>query len=478
MHERVEPVRSNKFSMAIEDRIVSGFAGVDRFRVRVAEVTDARDVEQVVTHARKNGHTLCPSGHGCSYGDQAIDDQGIVVDTMKMNKIISFDQEIGRITVQPGIQLVTLLREIVPFGWMLTALPGGLKITVGGAVANNVHGKDCWTQGNFAANVVTLGIVSADGQERIVSRNDDAALFDCVLGGMGLLGIVTEVTLRLKPIPAPFLEVTTWPVAGLAEMGQFLRELDTQDEYAVGWLDCFARGNGFGRGSAETARWSKSKNLPEPGNIAELLQTHDKVLGFFPAAPTWWVLRHFFFHRSVKFANAAKYRAHALKKASEATVFFPQFLWMIDNLIPEFNRLLVPHGFASLQPLIPMDDNLEGLGSILRDCQQARFEPILCSIKRHRADDAPLSFSGAGVSFNIDIPLKGKDAVEVRTFIDGLYKKISDLNGKVYLAKDIYLAGAHLEQMYPNLKAFLACKSRHDPNNLFTSNMSRRLFSH
>jgi len=462
--------------MKFEECTISGFAGVEQVRVRMAKISDAQEAEQLVEYATNHGVTLCPRGHGCSYGDQAVSGAGIVVDTTPMNRIIAFDQNIGQITLQPGVQLIALLREIVPLGWMVNALPGGLKITVGGAVANNVHGKDSWRCGNFAENVVALRIVTADGRERLVERDIDPAVFACVVGGMGQLGIMTEVTLQLTRIPAPYLQVTTWPIAGLPEMGRFLRELSDEDDYAVGWLDCFARGAGFGRGSAETARWTTSEGKTDNCKIENLLQTHDKILGIFPAAQTWSILRHFFFHGAVRYANAAKYRGAVLRGKSSSVVLFPEFLWMIDKVIPEFNILLTPHGFASLQPLVPMDDKLEGVESILRACQQAHFEPILCSVKRHRADKNPLSFSGDGVSFNIDIPLKGKSEEDVKKFIHGLYRTISDLKGTVYLAKDIYLTRKFLGEMYPNVNKFIEQKKTIDPDNLFMSNMSQRLF--
>jgi len=393
-----------------------------------------------------------------------------------MDRILEWDPDRGRIVVEPGVTLGRLLQKVLPDGWAPSACVGGLGLTMGGALSNNVHGKDAWRVGNFGRQVVSARLMSGDGSLRRVDSAGDPELWNALPGSMGLLGIVTEMTLELRRIPSVYVESRAKPVGSLEEMLDSMERLREEADFVVSWADAFARGPALGRGSVEWARWIEAEKRPDPETLRRSLEDSEKIYGLVPAEPCWALLRPFSGSRMVRWGNRVRY--HALRAAgpSRAALLFSDFNF-IHKRIPNLKHIYRPEGLLEPQPLMPRDRARETIAWIFRLCQREGMESLLCGIKMHRGDDHPLSYAGDGFSFGIDIAMRGRDRGEVDAFSRRLYEFVAEAGGKTFLAKDEILPRDLFGAMYPGHAGFLAVKRRADPEGIFSSDMYRRLLA-
>jgi FAD/FMN-containing dehydrogenase len=293
---------------------------------------------------------------------------------------------------------------------------------------------------------------------------------------MGLLGVIVEVTLQLRKVPSPFVEATTTPVRDLAESLDVMEQAREHADFAIAWVDAFASGKGLGRGTVETARWIETGRCVDKKHLEDSLSMPEWIFGLLPATPTWSVARPFFRPAMVRFANTAKYTWDQWKSQRCAEMLFTDFNFML-NKIPGWKHLYRPYGYMEFQPMLPRRNGVKTLAEILQMCQAEGMESLLCGVKPHTPDDYMLSYEGDGYSIGIDIALRGRNGRSVEQFARNLYGYVADQGGKAFLAKDEVLPRDLFERMYPRHRDFLQVKRRIDPQNLFASDMYRRLLA-
>lgn len=441
----------------------------------VAYASSVDDCQYVLQFARRKGFSICPRGNGYTYGDMILNDGHVILDTSGMNKIINWDVEAGLLTVQPGVRIGDILQIALPAKWTLNSCPGGPGVSIGGAVSNNVHGKDSWRVGNFGKQVVQGKLLTARGDIIPVDPRADQKLFSAIVGGMGLLGVLVEITLQLRRIPSAYVEVSSTPARNIGELIGLLEEARTKYDFFVAWVDAFSSGAGLGRGYVTGARWIDVATPVDSVRLTESVTTPTRLLGVFPAKLAWRSLRPFFGPRSIRVANTFHYVVAALRTMEGKRMLFSEFNFM-HSKIPDWKHIYRPYGFLEFQPIIPSHCGVDAIAEVIRLCQRFDSQSLLCGVKAHSPDGFMLSYSGDGYSMGVDLQLRGRKRPEVETFARCLFDYTLRCGGKVFLAKDELLPRDVFREMYPQHHDFLVVKRSLDAESTFMSDMYRRLF--
>jgi decaprenylphospho-beta-D-ribofuranose 2-oxidase len=367
------------------------------------------------------------------------------------------------VTVGAGVTLHALLQRVIPERWFLPVTPGTRYISVGGAIAADVHGKNHHRDGSFARYVAEMTLATPTGTH-VVSPDRDADLFWATAGGMGLTGIIVSATLRLEKIETTWLRVRSMPVHQLDRLMSTMEETDERHHYSVAWLDCAKPARGGIRSALSWADQCTVDDLP-PALRSRRLEA--------PRAPRAAVRRpprlRLVNRLSTPLLNEAWFRATTLKPEriqSACTYFHPL------DAIAGWNVLYGRSGFVQYQFAVPSDRGdviMEAVASII----DARVSSFLSVLKRFGpGTPGPLSFPRAGWTLALDFPV---GPPQLPALLDRLDDLIAEAGGRVYLAKDARLKPQHFEAMYPQAKAFAAVRRRVDPEGQITSDLDRRL---
>jgi decaprenylphospho-beta-D-ribofuranose 2-oxidase len=406
-----------------------------------------------------------PRGQGRSYGDAAVSTGHTVLLMERLNRFRAFVPRRGVLTVEAGVTVGEVQRVAVPRGWTLAVTPGTRHATVGGCVAADVHGKNHHQDGGFGAFVNEITLVTADGAERRCGPDRDPDLFHATLGGMGLTGLVTEVTLRLVPVRSAYVRVTHHPARNLDGVLDLLDGEPGDAPYSVAWIDCLCGGAERGRGIVMAGRHAEPDEVP--GGEGHAFRTPSRRRLALPFdAPSRTLNR-----RTVGLFNALYYRRHAGRRAPEV-VDYDRFFYPLDG-IAAWNRLYGRPGLVQYQCVLPTAEGRDGLHEVLSTLHGARIPAFLGVLKKLGAQGAGLlSFPMAGYTLAVDIPLSAPGALACAARLDAV---VTARGGRVYLAKDACLDAARMPQMYPRLEAWREVKRKVDPQGRFRSDLGTRL---
>jgi decaprenylphospho-beta-D-ribofuranose 2-oxidase len=400
------------------------------------------------------GHRLLAHGSGRSYGDVCLNSGEDVVLTGRLDRILAFDEAAATIVVEPGVTFADLLDTFLPRGFLAPVSPGTAFVTMGGAVANDVHGKNQHLAGSFGDHLLWFDLLLPDGRVCRVSEAADPDLFRATIGGIGLTGIITAICLRLLPVPSNTLRVRRRRVADLED---FLAGFETAAaaSWSVGWIDALAQGASLGRGILETAE-------PSPESIPF---RPDRTRSIPFDAPAWMLNRV-----SVRAFNAAYWR-RVPASGDEATVPYRQFLYPLDA-IHQWNRMYGRAGFHQFQCVVPQQGGAAALRRLLETVSASGNASFLAVLKAMgRTGRGLLSFAIPGYSLALDVPARPGSAALFAT----LERITLEAGGRIYLAKDSMLSAAGFAAMYPNAGRFQEIRARVDPQRRLSSDMSRRL---
>jgi FAD/FMN-containing dehydrogenase len=403
-------------------------------------------------------------GQGRSYGDAALLSDGTVILSEGMDRIINFDSGEGILTAEAGLTLDEVIRSFLPLGWFPAVTPGTKFVSLGGCVAADVHGKNHHRDGGFGSHVLELGIVLASGEEVNCSPSLRPELFWATVGGMGLTGIITTVSIRLRPVESGYVAVRHRKAANLNELMDRFEDPSLDDDYTVAWIDCMAPRDSFGRGvymaghhaSREEIQTSERRtHPPDPRSLSVP----------FPM-PKWLLSRPL-----VHLYNEIFFRVQGAKRRP---FFAPydSFFYPLDR-VENWNRLYGKRGFLQDQCVLPTDSAREGLTKLLSRIEQSGLPTFLAVLKRFGPQEPGLlSFPAAGYTLALDLPMRGVALFEL---LDRLDEIVLDFGGRVYLAKDARLSAASFSKMYPRLNQWRQVKAEVDPDNRFTSNLAQRI---
>ncbi|MFI9174049.1 FAD-binding protein [Streptomyces lincolnensis] len=406
-----------------------------------------------------------PRGLGRAYGDAAQNAGGAVFDMTGLDRIHVIDAAAGIVLCDAGVSLHRLMEVLLPLGWFVPVTPGTRYVTVGGAIGADIHGKNHHVSGSFSRHVLSLELLTADGEIRTVGR--DTPLFDATCGGMGLTGMILTATVRLQPVETSLMTVDTERARDLDDLMARLTAGDHRHRYSVAWIDLLARGATTGRAVLTRGDHAPLDALPRG------TRARREPLAFrtsrFPAAPAF-LPEGLLTRTTVGAFNELWYRRAPRARTGElqriSTFFHP-----LDG-VPHWNRIYGRGGFVQYQFVVGHGQE-DAVRRIVRRVSERRCPSFLAVLKRFGdADPGWLSFPVPGWTLALDIPagLPG-----LGTFLDELDQEVAAAGGRVYLAKDSRLRPELLAGMYPRLDDFRALRAELDPRGVFVSDLARRL---
>ncbi|MEZ5373175.1 MAG: decaprenylphosphoryl-beta-D-ribose oxidase [Microthrixaceae bacterium] len=338
-------------------------------------------------------------------------------------------------------------------------------MTLGGAIAADIHGKNHHRRGSFGSHVASLVLRTADGQRRLIGPNRESGLFWATVGGMGLTGVIEEVTFQARPITSSRLSVLAERTANLDDSIQRLIELDREAEYTVAWLDLATTGAGAGRSVITSGRFARPDELP--ARWAERPFAFDAgQLVDVPVTPPPVVLNPL----SIRAFNELWYRK-APKRPKQVINSIPTFFHPLD-MVGSWSRIYGPRGFLQWQCVVP-DTATDVLAGIIRQFTLTGGRSFLTVLKRlGPGNPAPLSFPAAGWTLAVDVPVGDP---ELPRLLDRLDEQVAEAGGRIYLAKDARMRAELLDVMYPRLDEWREERALVDPKGVFRSDLSERL---
>ncbi|WP_319381755.1 FAD-binding oxidoreductase [Thiomicrorhabdus sp.] len=427
-------------------------SGWGRFPIVDAEVVPFRDHRMVLDKLDEAMPLAIPRGNGRSYGDSALGN--CVYSSLSLNRFIAFDENTGVLRCQSGVLLSAILDAFLPRGWFPGVTPGTKYVTVGGAIASDVHGKNHHLAGCFSETVVSLMLMLPSGELKRCSKTENSDLFRATCGGMGLTGMILETEIQLKAVNSKNIEQTTIKTANLAETFSAFEELADQ-VYSVAWIDCLADKKSIGRSLIMAG------DFKSDGDLRYTAPHKHRVPFDFPS----FALNRY----SVKAFNTLYYARGNDQVRQEISV--DSFFYPLDAL-SDWNRIYGKNGFVQYQFILPKEQSFEGLNEILALIAARGMASFLAVLKLYGATNANfLSFPMEGYSLALDFKVqKG-----LFSFLDELDALVLKYRGRIYLAKDARMSREVFEQGYPGIERFRALREEFELNQFIRSYQSERL---
>lgn len=442
-------------------RLLSGWGNRPASAAVVRAPRHADDIVDTLSHPGTRG--VIPRGLGRSYGDAAQNAGGVVLDMTALSELRELDLEAGTVTACAGTSLDTLMRALLPLGWFIPVTPGTRHVTVGGAIAADIHGKNHHHDGSFCDHVEALQLLTPEGGLRHITPKEDSDAFTGTAGGMGLTGIVLEATLRLLPVSTSRVRVDTDRAENLDEAMALMESGDAGYRYSVAWIDCLARGRRLGRSVLMRGDHAEADEIPS-AQRGDALAYRTRSLGQAPAWMPGLVNRI-----GVRAFNELWFR-RAPRSERGALRSIPSFFHPLDA-IENWNRLYGKGGFVQYQFVVPLGEE-DVLRRVLERVSATGYPSFLAVLKQFGPGHGMLSFPALGWTLALDMPARLSG---LGPFLDSLDDLVAAAGGRVYLAKDSRMRPEALEAMYPELDRWREIRSRLDPHGVLRSDLDRRL---
>ncbi len=398
-------------------------------------------------------------GLGRSYGDSSLAEHSI--NLSKLDHFISFNENTGDLTCSAGVSFAEILRVFVPKGWFLPVTPGTQFVTVGGAIASDVHGKNHHLDGAFSEHVSAIRLCLGNGEVIDCSATINQTLFLATCGGMGLTGVILQATFKLIPIESSYIDETTYKTANLEETLEKFEQHDAST-YSVAWIDCLATGKDLGRSLLMIGEHSTPKEDTAENPLH--IPPHSKLN--MPLDLPSFTLNSV----SVKAFNTLYY-GKVRKLESQRNVHYVPFFYPLDS-IQNWNRMYGKNGFVQYQFVIPKSAGMVGLTKILTEIVQSKRGSFLAVLKVFgKKNDNYLSFPEEGYTLALDFKMDST----LLAFLDKLDKIVLEYGGKLYLTKDARMSEAMFKQSYPLWETFQEVRHQYHAHQAFNSLQSKRL---
>jgi FAD/FMN-containing dehydrogenase len=398
-------------------------------------------------------HDLIPYGNGRSYGDSAL--SANIINVKPHDHFIGFDEEHGLLHVQAGVLLSEILESFVPRGWFLKVTPGTKLVTIGGAIASDVHGKNHHVAGCFSECVKEFQIMLADGEVVTCSKEATPELFKATCGGQGLTGIILTAKITLKKINSSYIDQITIKTSNLKETFDAFEEYQNYP-YSVAWIDCLAKGDAIGKCLLMVGDFRDDGKL-----VYTNKQKHSIPFNVPSFALNNWSVRAF----------NSLYYGKVKERVTKQKVDIDTFFYPLDA-IGHWNRIYGKKGFTQYQFILPKEQSYEGLKEILRAIADSGKGSFLAVLKLYGpANENYLSFPLEGYSLALDFKIE-KGVFEL---LDKLDEIVVKYKGRIYLAKDVRVSKEVFEKGYPQIETFRQFRKEHKMDQTFQSSQSKRV---
>ena len=399
-------------------------------------------------------HWVLPYGNGRSYGDSALNNNYHIIPTRSLDHFIQFDETSGVFRCEAGVLLSEILEFIVPKKWFLPVMPGTKYVTVGGAIANDIHGKNHHLEGTFGQHLRCFELLRSDNSRSICSAETNSELFKATVGGLGLTGLITWAEIQLNRVKGTNIQFENIKFSHLAEFFDLAKESDQDYEYTVAWIDCVATGPQLGRGL-----FSRGNHTASDGASSKV----DKKKVTFPFSPPVSLVNKL----SLTAFNHLYY-AKQKEKYFRGIIHYDPFFFPLDNIL-EWNRMYGSPGFLQYQCVVPMNVAYDAIADMLKLIAKSNLGSFLTVLKvfGNIKSSGYLSFPREGATLALDFPFKGEKTLHLLHQLDEI---TAASNGAVYPAKDARMSAQHFQQFFPNWKKLSELKDPH-----FSSSFWRRV---
>ena len=436
-------------------------SGWGRYPVLEARTHRPRNVDALRSLVQSEP-SLIARGNGRAYGDSAINTSA-TVETRHLNRMLAFDEDSGQLIAEAGVLLGDVIDAFLPRGWFPLVTPGSKLVTLGGAIASDVHGKNHHKDGSFRACVDWIDIMGPDGEVHRCSLQENSSMFDHTLGGMGLTGVILRTAIRLRPVETAWIRQTTIAAPDLKTAMAVFDEAEDAT-YSVAWIDCLGTGLNLGRSLVMLGEHATRRDLSAEQAQAPFWIKPKKRFSVPIDFPAFALNR-----LTVRAFNAIYYWAGARKSGVQLVDLFSYF-YPLDAILG-WNRIYGRAGFAQFQCVLPLDRSEAGLTALLKETAKAGAGSFLAVLKRFGTQDSAFSFPMEGYTLALDFPVTNKTLA----LLERLDQITIAHDGRFYLAKDSRMSAATLRASDPRAAAFHAHRESHDCTSRFSSVQSERL---
>lgn len=384
--------------------------------------------------------SFLPTGNHRSYGDSCLS-HTLDINFNNCDRFLSFDVETGIFKCQAGVLLHDILNIIVPHGWFLPVTPGTKFVTVAGAVANDVHGKNHHVDGCFGNHVLSFELMRSDGSTQVCSPKHHSDLFKATIGGLGLTGVITWVEFQLKPITSPLIETETIKFNNLDDYFSISQESD-DFLYTVSWVDCLAKGESLGRGA-----FMRGVHSEQPCARTQVSKPKLNIPFHFPNFAlngfSMWAFNQLYYNKQIK-------------RSVTSTTHYSPFFYPLDT-IDNWNRIYGQRGFLQYQFVIPFAAGREVVRDVFKRISKSNMGSFLAVLKNFGNIPSPglLSFPKEGVTLALDFPNHGHRLFKLLNELDEI---IVQHEGRIYPAKDARMSPETFKKSFPNWQDFIKYK--------------------
>jgi len=457
---------------------VAAWGGATKSLSYVYRPSTVAQMQEIFALARRSGRSIGLRGAGQSYGDAALNSENIILDSTRLNRILDWNPETGIIEAEAGATIGQLWQYILEDGWWPPIVSGTMKPTLGGAAGMNIHGKNAWKMGTIGDHILEFDLLLASGEIVTCSRQEQSDLFHAAIGGFGMLGCITRMTMQMKRIYSGLLTVDAIVSRSMDQMlAQFDEHLPTSD-YLVGWVDGFGRGKGLGRGQIHKATYLPPGADPYPSQTLRLdfQNLPENVFGVLPRSIMWLLMRPFMNNLGARFVNLGKYYASVVGDGKRIQQSHAAFHFLLDY-IPNWKWSYGRGGLIQYQSFIPTANAGAAYKEILARCLQRGLPNYLGVLKKHKPDDFLISYGLDGYSLAMDFRVTPRRLPELLKLTRELDEIVLQANGRFYLAKDSVLRPAVFTAFLGEepLNRFKQLKQQYDPDNILQTNLWRRL---
>ena len=405
-------------------------------------------------------------GLGRSYGDAAQNAGGLIARLTSGAGDIVLDQSVGLATVGAGVSIDELLRVIVPRGFFVPVTPGTRFITIGGAIASDIHGKNHHVDGSIGNHIESITMMLADGSTTVIGPDTNSALFWATVGGMGLTGVMLDATIRLLPIETSRMRIDTSRIADLDALLATMSSSDDEVRYSVAWIDLMAKGRNLGRSVLSRGDHARLAELDARQAVAPFAYGPHQLIAVPPLVPPMGVLNH----ATIAAFNEVWFRKAPARRVGEIQGI-GAFFHPLD-LVGAWNRLYGSRGMVQYQFVVPFGEG-EAMRTVVERLSASGAASFLAVLKRFgAANPAPLSFPQAGWTLALDLPGASRGLGDL---LHGLDRVVLDAGGRHYFAKDSHMTPDAVRRGYPRLDEWKAIRDEADPLGVWQSDLARRL---
>ncbi len=443
--------------------------------------THAEQIAGLFKQAARRGFTVGLRGAGRSYGDASLNGGQVALDLRRMNRVLDWNPETGVIRVEPGATIQQLWMHALEDGWWPPVVPGTMFPTLGGCLAMNVHGKNNFVAGPIGEHVLEFTALLPNGEEITCTPKKNSKLFCGLIGGLGVLGVFTSVTLQLKRIYSGDLAVEAMAAPNLRRMIDDMEPLKADSDYLVGWVDGTAGGDGLGRGQIHRADYLHGGDDPTPARTLRIDHQvlPDTFFGLVPKSALWFFMQFFMNNSGVLLTNTAKYvysrRLEHHKRFEQSLVAFNFLL----DYVPNWEKAYGRGGLIQFQSFVPKQAAADSFAEMLKLTQRRGLLTYLGVLKRHRQDSFLLSHAVDGYSMAMDFKVTDGNRRALQALCDDLTRIALEAQGRFYFAKDSTLRAPEAAKFLGDetMRRFRSLKAQCDPQNLLQTELYRRVFS-